>query len=1761
MPQTVDIPEIGEVDFPDDMSADDITSAIQTRILKQPEITAPQADIPPLIPDNVSNAYGRAQMATRMVNPSSDRNLGESQSPSENAAIRATPGVIPGIALGIPTAVGRTAYAGAADLVANIESHRRKALEQLGEENLPPIPEYGGNLNALAEPGPLPAEKFIGGAAQEAPNLAVAANVAKSAPELASMVAFNPSGLPGRLIALGFSADMIRNAKPMFDQYAEEFYKPKEEQDAGKLAELKAGILQTFVFAPLAAAHGAVGKSTPDIDPTQAAREALNIKPRDRTIPVSESQSPLGTDLQRYQTDSAYRTQVSGVTEPQGSESNASRIPSTESLPEPEIRPSVGESTPLRQQGEAAPIQSSEVPRTENGAVEKPVTELSPTEFFDWTKGRDLNAEQDTLAKSMPPADIQKAIDSSKSEADALKPVAKDENSINAFTDAANKLQFWSETLAKSQPSETAKTPAASGSENPIRVGKAISAQERFNRETDRVGEDILSWIHDNMRMVSKSEAQRGKGTEWWKANKSQYDDLSGRLPGGVHHNLIYGGKSTPNVVAEAAYRAGIISEPDVKILWDEIHRASNARSEMAKGTGKSDAQMDVLMKEHKSWLKATAKGEQRVSADELVPGDILDVGGERVKVTAKDNNTGEVTLDDGRKFGRQTLQSGETIHVENVEGVEGSVENWNPPEEAPAPAIPKLRPGEKGTGDLLQADAPFNLAGEKSTDFERIAAEKVKAEKASDEAKRIQDQQQGALIGMGGAIPAEFERSGGNETAMKYRRIDQERQQRGLEPLTKPDSVSDQVTLDKAISAIDRDPSLPEKLVKELLAKPRTIEDWENHVLLLRKIDLRDAYEKSAHEAAQAYDDSKQFPNREADMIRANLETARISDELQDLEQASRVSGSARGRALRSLQVMANEDYSLASLETFRRAAKGGAPLTPDERAELTKVAEDYKKANAELQKHIDEKDKRLADATLKEALDKVEQEAKIGTQIHPKIIQIAEKIVAGLDKRADAARQRIKERGFRFNTGVDPTVLRDVAEIGAAHLGHKVLDFAKWSERMISEFGEGIKPHLTEIFAASNKIIDEIKATPAVKRELKNPDVKERIAATSENIQEKIKAGKKDDVSGQVNRLARWLIESKQVDSREGLIDVVHAVLKEADPSITRREAMDSISGYGDFKQLSKDEISTQLRGFKGEMQQISKLEDMAASKPPLKTGMERRTPTDDERALIKLVNESKIKFQVPITDPTTQLKSALDTRKTQVENQTKDLERRLAENDFTKKPRRELVIDRRFQELTAKRDAIRRKVRAAEAEARNKLKTPLEKTFDWVSNARRFAVLSGTKVLLKLAAYSATKLPTMAATEAVGGVLGKLPFVRQIAGRAPSEGGFNARAIANSAVKFFTKGIEDAYKTGIEGHSDIKSAFDTKPEMQRHWYDFAQSLHEVIKSPLRRAAFELSLAKRMEFAARKGTDITDPLVQMTLAKDAYMDSNRALLLENNRLASGIRGLFRQLEQKTKETGKPSLHGKAAATVGRVELPILSVPLNYVKQTLTAAFGLITGSSKLAVAFHRGIENLKSEEADAIMRHLKYGSIGGAMLLYGFYDGYHNGANGTLGGFYQPGQKRRKDQAQFGGLKIGEQKISSVLLHNPMIAVAQLGHTIGAIAASKVKKGSAEERGITVGALTGTLGLLNESPLGRQVELVSTTSDPRTAGEALDEHIKGIVIPQLVNEASQFTDKPAQNLQDYFLMDTRQRKPHGLAQHLKIGVPILREQVPLKK
>lgn len=548
--------------------------------------------------------------------------------------------------------------------------------------------------------------------------------------------------------------------------------------------------------------------------------------------------------------------------------------------------------------------------------------------------------------------------------------------------------------------------------------------------------------------------------------------------------------------------------------------------------------------------------------------------------------------------------------------------------------------------------------------------------------------EQQPELIGMGGAVLSEFALSPKSPTSIKNAKVDAERLQRGLPPAVEPIRRDFGQVWDKAMAEIDRDPGITDRLLNDLREKPRALTDVEDALILERQVDLHNEYGKATRDLAQAFDDG-----RFEDVTLQQARVEGLSNQLLDLYDIGKAAGTETGRGLAARKMMVNEDFSLATLELQKRADLGGRQLTPSERTELVRVADEFKAKSEALEQRLAMQEERMGNMVFREAYDNLLKEVEQQPKVSPHIIQIAERIVGALDKQADAARTRLRGKLFTLS----PDVLYDLGVIGASHIGRVGLDFAKWSVEMTKDIGERISPHLQTVWKRSQELIDEEASkfgqpvVEPVKRRVKKQDVAEQQASITDKLKAKSETADLGELGSVIQKLARHFV-AQGIKERGALVDAVHAEVQKVLPEFTRRDTMDAISGYGQFKQLSKDEISVQLRDLKGQLQQVAKLEDMQAGQAPKKTGVERRSPSDEERRLIKQVEEAKKKGGYKVTDPATQLRTALQSIKTRLRNQISDLEQQITTKTRIVPEKRTVEYDAEAKALKDVRDVLK-------------------------------------------------------------------------------------------------------------------------------------------------------------------------------------------------------------------------------------------------------------------------------------------------------------------------------------------------------------------------------------------------------------------------------------------------------------------------------------
>jgi hypothetical protein len=523
--------------------------------------------------------------------------------------------------------------------------------------------------------------------------------------------------------------------------------------------------------------------------------------------------------------------------------------------------------------------------------------------------------------------------------------------------------------------------------------------------------------------------------------------------------------------------------------------------------------------------------------------------------------------------------------------------------------------------------------------------------------------------------------------TSIKNAVVDKERAARGLPPALEPARRSFGTVWDEAMALIDRDSTVQDRLIAELEENPRAATDTEDALLLHRQIELQNSYDKAASDLLRANE-----ANDAAGVEEAQGRVTDLSTRLLQLYNVGKSVGTATGRGLNARKMMANEDFSLAKMVTEKRVANGGEPLKPEQHAEVVelhqKIADLQKQVAAHEAARAEAESKTAADDAMKAMVEEAERESKAKAPAEKKqSSQAVKKTLDLITKKANEARERIRQRRGTLNVGLNPAELLDYAIVGAEYFAKGAVSIGKFGAKLVLEFGDAVRPHIPEIFAKARQVAAEVRS---------ERDLPAERTAIVEGIKERVGEGDTlQDLGSYVRKLSLNLVRSG-VTEREALIDAVHQDLQTIEPGITRREAMDLISGYGDLKKLDPEKAKALLRDLKGQMQQIGKLEDMAAGQAPKKTGVEQREKSDAERKLVAAVNEAKKKGGFTVTDPATQLRSALAARERALTNEIKAVQEEIATGIRRKgspppsSPEIE-ALRTRLADLRAQRDAL--------------------------------------------------------------------------------------------------------------------------------------------------------------------------------------------------------------------------------------------------------------------------------------------------------------------------------------------------------------------------------------------------------------------------------------------------------------------------------------
>lgn len=476
------------------------------------------------------------------------------------------------------------------------------------------------------------------------------------------------------------------------------------------------------------------------------------------------------------------------------------------------------------------------------------------------------------------------------------------------------------------------------------------------------------------------------------------------------------------------------------------------------------------------------------------------------------------------------------------------------------------------------------------------------------------------------------------------------------------------------------------------------------------------------------------------------------------------------------------------------------------------------------------------------------------------------------------------------------------------------------------------------------------------------------------------------------------------------------------------------------------------------------------------------------------------------------------AKDKEQAKIENKASATWKKIANGDFVAPKKSDIVFRKSMEYIDAENNLAKAEYRLSKLkkESFESQKNYYQKALDWAGRLVRLSVLSGTNVLYKLASAATIGGAIKRIPEQAFGKMYSMTF-KGIAEKAPIEGSFNANAEANFYKEFFNpvkfvKNTAEILKTGESylGHKFSKGEDHHIPLMY-----VMTDLHQVIKDPLKRAAYESSFRNAIVHAEKNGYDIKDPLIVNSAENAAYKRAKYEIFQESNALTNAFTSWKNKLEKGEGKLFWQKVENKNAGSTAKFLtdflIPVSTIPTNIVKRVMsTSPFGLIRGGFKVEEAYRKGLNNLSSDEAESVMRQLKQGTLGTALWLAGWY-GYK-----SFGGLYTPLNPDKKRGGDLGHdqMEVNGQLIPKPVQHAIPLEVVQLAAT-----ARRLYEDKKENKEVTFNTLEktalGSIGaLVGDVPIiSTPVEAIEASKSDYEA-KKFKEDMESRFTPQILRE-----------------------------------------------
>ncbi len=684
------------------------------------------------------------------------------------------------------------------------------------------------------------------------------------------------------------------------------------------------------------------------------------------------------------------------------------------------------------------------------------------------------------------------------------------------------------------------------------------------------------------------------------------------------------------------------------------------------------------------------------------------------------------------------------------------------------------------------------------------------------------------------------------------------------------------------------------------------------------------------------------------------------------------------------------------------------------------------------------------------------------------------------------------------------------------------------------------------------------ELKAQRDIKKELLDtidarPGITDqrRIEIAVQSLERSIEDYKRQIKTGDVESAAKTT--AKETPQIRKLKEERDALRKERDEKRALKREMKKqgvpdedpqITALNKFMEKTKRAIDAKEKALK---RSISKYQELIKERNLNPTKKQSATPDTPEmardKAILKALQDNYEQMKKDAEPPKDPEASRIKAYKTRITKRIAEMEEQLRTGDFSKKAKKPAIdLDPEALELKERQERLKNLVDQEVEKQRIANRTPGEKVADGIKSWRRFVLLFGVKVLGKLTIAAGSRFGITPMEGMIGKIMQISPPISKIGNIAHREGGFSISAEAKGLKQLWQKDtFSDVVSTWKTGMSSLDALYgDKKYASSPELLNSMGRLHSILKLTAKRAEFFRAQEYIAEAYLREGQDLNDPRVQALVNSEAYIEANRAILMNENLVVSSYKAMLNTYKRADNKGAS------AFALAVETEFPIIKVATNFADETLSYTAGGLRSIPGLTKAALKGIDALSPKEADFILRNLKKNSVS-ALFASAIFSG---ALPITFGGYFTKGEKRDPNDLGPGEWAIAGKKMPSFASHIPLLESMQVYQTVKNSYEASQFKGEGKAASVVGGLGQAAYGMMEHIPF------VGTTSKDLIAFETPEGRQKyftklaiSLILPPDVGTLAKAMDK-----------DTP-RTPSTSLESVKNVIPGMRGDVPLNE